>query len=172
MNNAASPFGSARFADTAEIRRAGMFRQNPDSLLLGFERDRPLWYEGAGGLVTIAGARTGKLSDVLGYNICSGIHALDAHPRSKGELAMVSLDQTADGKFCFYWIGRLHGLISHRVNPVDPIRKDSYSLISDVKVLAENMIPLSGSSSGDFFERRAREYFEALGLPSRNATAS
>jgi type IV secretion system protein VirD4 len=143
-----------------------MFRQNPDSLLLGFERDRPLWYEGAGGLVTIAGARTGKLSDVLGYNICSGIHAgsmLILDP--KGELAMVSLDQTADGKFCFYWNpGGLHGLISHRVNPVDPIRKDSRSLISDVKVLAENMIPLSGSSSGDFFERRAREYFEALAL--------
>ncbi|SDF61725.1 type IV secretory system conjugative DNA transfer family protein [Thalassobaculum litoreum] len=166
MSNAESPFGSARFSNLDEIKRAGMIRQKPDSLFLGFYDGHPLFSDAEGGWLQAAGARGGKLRDVLGYNICSGIYAgsmliLDM----KGELAMVSLDQTPDGKFCFYWNpDGLHGVISHRVNPVDPIRKDSRSLVSDVKVLAENMIPLSGSPAGEYFERRGREYFEALAL--------
>lgn len=166
MNNADAPFGSARFATEAEIRRAGMFRQTPDSLFLGFVGDRPLWYEGMGGMVTVAGARGGKLRDVLGYNTCSGIYAgsmivLDM----KGELSMVSQDQTPDGKFCITWNpAQHHGSVAHRINPPDSLRKGGPTLVSDLKVIAENMIPLSGSPQGQFFEGRAREYFEAVAL--------
>lgn len=159
-------YGSAGFATARDLSRAGMFRNGPDSLLISFWGKRPVYYSGPGGVALIAGARAGKLRDVLAYNICAGIHPstmllLDV----KGELAAISQDQTRDRKFCIYWNPRaLHGLPQNRVNPLDYIRADSASLHGDVKVFAENMIPLSGSPQSEFFELRAREFLEGICL--------
>jgi len=158
-------FGSAAFADARELASAGFFQQSPTSLLIGFFDGKPIWYHGAGGLLLTAGARSGKLRDILAYNLCAGIFsggslvALDM----KGELAAISQDQTPDGKFCAYWnpLG-LHGLPQNRLNPVSYIRQGSATLVSDVKVFTENMIPHSGSANGKYFEARARDIIEAL----------
>lgn len=165
-NNEIDRFGSAAFADRNAIARAGLFEQRPDSLLVGFLGDKPLWYDGAGGALLVAGARGGKLRDILAYNICTGIFAhsmviLDL----KGELAAISQNQTADGKFCAYWNPvALHGLPRDRINPVDYIRSDSPTLVSDAKVFCQNMIPPSGSAQGAYFEQRACEFLEGLVL--------
>jgi type IV secretion system protein VirD4 len=141
-----------------------MFTQTPDSLLIGFMGKRPLWYRGAGGVLLTAGARGGKLTTVLAYNICVGIYTpsmliLDM----KGELAAISQDQTPDRKHCFYWNpANLHGLPQHKINPLDYIKIESPSLISDVKVLTYNLIPPSGRTNGDYFGGRAREFLEAI----------
>ena len=164
LTNEIDRFGSAAFADRAEIARAGLFRQTPDSLLAGFFGDKPLWYGGAGGVLMVAGARGGKLRDILAYNLCTGICTgtvliLDM----KGECAAISRDQTADAKHCYYWNPcGLHGLPKNRINPVDYIRADSPSLVSDVKVFCENTVPPSGSANGAYFEGRARELIEAV----------
>ena len=165
FTNASTPFGSARFAGPEDIARAGLLARGPFSLLIGFVGNRPLWYCGMGGLVTVAGARSGKLRDLIGYNICQGIHPetmliLDI---KGGELAAVSRNQTGDGKFCIYWnpLG-LHGLPMNRINPVDYLRKDSGSLVSDTKVFCENMIVPSGGGNAVFFESRAHELLEAI----------
>lgn len=158
-------FGSASFADARSIAAAGLLRFSPTSLLIGFFEGKPLWYDGAGGLLLTAGARSGKLRDILAYNLCSGIYrggsllALDM----KGELAAISQDQTPDKKFCAYWnpLG-LHGLPQMRINPVSYITKSSPTLVSDVKVFTENMIPLSGSANAKYFEMRARDIVEAV----------
>ena len=158
-------FGSADFANGYDIGAAGMFTQSPTSLFLGFFEGKPLWYDGAGGLLLVGGARSGKLRDVLAYNLCTGIYSkgsllvLDM----KGELGAISQNQTADEKYAAYWNpAALHGLPQMRINPVDYIRKDNPTLYSDVKVFAENMIPRSGSLQGEYFEMRAREFLEAI----------
>ena len=157
-------FGSAEFCDQRELICAGMLKQHPHSLLVGFIENKPIWYSGAGGLLLIAGARGGKLRDVLSYNLCAGIHSpsmlvLDM----KGELSAIGHDQTPDRKHCIYWNpAALHGLPQHRINPVDYVRIESPSLISDVKVLAHNLIPPSGRHNGDYFEARAREFLEGI----------
>ncbi|MBK6897489.1 MAG: type IV secretory system conjugative DNA transfer family protein [Alphaproteobacteria bacterium] len=156
-------YGSAAFAERRELADAGFFRQTPTSLFVGFFDGQPLWYHGAGGLLLTAGARSGKLRDILAYNLCSGtfsggsLLALDM----KGELAAISQDQTPDQKFCAYWnpLG-LHGLPRNRLNPVSYIRQGSNTLVSDVKVFTENMIPLSGSANAQYFEMRARDILE------------
>jgi len=166
-DNSRFRFGSAGFASAREIARAGMFDQSASSLLVGFLGNKPIWYDGAGGLVLVAGARSGKLRDVLAYNICAGIHSptmvlLDM----KGELTAVAQNQTPDQKFNICWNpAKLHGLPQHRINPVDYLRIDSRSLVADTKVFCENIIPLSGSAQSEFFERRAQEYLEAIILP-------
>ena len=164
MDNVTYPHGSAAFASDREISRSGMLTQRPNSLLVGFHGKKPLFYSGMGGLLLTAGARGGKLKDVLAFNVCSGIYAhsmliLDM----KGELAAISRDQTPDRKFCIYLNpSSLHRLPQNRLNPVDYIQLSSPSLVSDVKVFAENIITASGSPQGQFFEGRAREFLEAI----------
>lgn len=166
LTNEIDRFGSAAFADERDIAAAGMFKQQPNSLLIGFWGKRPLFYSGQGGLLLTAGARGGKLKDVLAYNVCAGVcFSTMVILDMKGELAEISQDQTPDCKFNFYWNpAGLHGRPQHRINPVDYIHIDSPSLVSDIKVFCENMIPLSGSAGALYFEQRAREMLEGIVL--------
>lgn len=165
INNQMHPFGSARFAGPEEAARAGLFQRDPYSLLVGFLGHQPLWYSGMGGLLTVAGPRSGKGRDLLLYNICQGIHAppmiiLDI---KGGELAAISQNQTGDRKFCIYWNPRgLHGLPAHRINPLDYIRYGGNSEVSDLKTFIENAMPESGSPQSVYFESRARELVEGF----------
>jgi len=167
INNQLHPFGSARFAGPEDAARAGLFQRDPNALLVGFMGPHPLWYSGMGGLITVAGPRSGKGRDLLVYNICQGIHAptmliLDI---KGGELAAISQNQTGDGKFCIYWNPRrLHGLAAHRINPLDYIHADNPFLVSDTKTFIENALPPSGSSNSIYFEGRARELVEGMSL--------
>lgn len=164
LGNEFNRFGSAGFCSDVEVQRAGLLVQKPGSLLIGFAGKKPIFYDGDGGLLLTAGARGGKLTTVLAYNLCAGIHApsmlvLDM----KGELAAISQDQTPDLKHCIYWNpSGLHGLPQMRINPVDYVRIDSPSLISDVKVLCQNLIPPTGNRNSDYFEGRAREFLEGI----------
>lgn len=166
LDNEANRFGSAGFSGEVDLRRAGLFERRAGSLLIGFAGKRPIFYDGDGGLLLTAGARGGKLTTIIAYNLCAGIHApsmlvLDM----KGELAAISQDQTSDFKHCIYWNpAGLHGLPQMRINPVDYVRIDSPSLISDVKVLCQNLIPPSANKNSDYFEGRAREFLEGIML--------
>lgn len=158
-------FGSARFASRAEIARAGMFRQRPESLFCGYVDGKPLWYGGAAGALIQAGARSGKLTQFLGPNLFYGvlpktsIIMLDI----KGEGAAVSQNQTPDRKYCIYWNPTaMHGLAQHRINPVGFLNKNNPSLVADAQSLAENLCPRSDSPQGAYFELRAQSYLSAI----------
>lgn len=159
--NEAHRFGSARFATTAEITASGLFNKRPNSLFLGFHQGRALYYTGLAGLVTCAGARSGKLRDVIAYSTLYMRHSgtlivLDP----KGEIAAISALQN---KPCYHWnpLGQ-HGLPAQKINPVSYLRADSSSLISDIKTLCQNLIASSGAAAAAYFEDRARTYLEAL----------
>jgi len=167
FNNAANPFGSARFSGPEEAAAAGLFTREPHALLVGFMGNQPLWYSGFGGVLTVAGPRAGKGRDLLLYNICQGIHPetmiiLDI---KGGELAAVSRNQTGDHKFCIYWNPRkVGGLPAHRTNPVDYINAGNPFLISETKTFIENALPRSGAAQSVYFEGRAHEMVEGMVL--------
>ena len=162
LDNEYHRFGSARFAEEDEVARAGLFRKTPRSILIGFLGQRPLYWNGQGGMLLTAGARGNKLVDVISYAVCQGIYdgtlvCLDM----KGECSKIS--QILTRKFGIYWNpAHLHGMKCDRINPVDYIRADSPSLVSDVKVFCENMIPLTGAPGADYFEKRARQFLEGI----------
>ena len=127
----------------------------------------PIWYSDMGGAICVAGPRSGKLRDLLGYNICCGMYpgTLLILDIKGGELASISRFQVPDGKFCIYWNpARVPGLPYHRINPVAFIHVDSSTLVSDVKAFCENTIVSTGAAQSVFFEGRAREMLEALVL--------
>jgi len=169
IDNEQMRFGSAGFIGPKDPALRPYFSKSPDSLFMGFVGKRKLYWNGMGGALLVAGARAGKLRDMLAYTLLDGTYAgtlliLDM----KGELAAISQNQTrggkdGGGKHCIYWNpSNLHGLPQHRINPVDYIRIDSPSLVSDTKLYAENMIALTGSQGADYFERRGREFLEAI----------
>ncbi|MEM7667966.1 MAG: type IV secretory system conjugative DNA transfer family protein [Pseudomonadota bacterium] len=160
-------FGSAAFAEPKEIKAAGFYRKTPTALYIGHHNGRPLYWDGMGGVLMTAGARSGKLRDILADNVCSGtcqeLTLIILDP--KGELAAISQDQTPDDKYCLYWNpSSLHGLPEHRINPVGHLRWSSPTLVSDTKLLMDRLLPKSGSANARYFELSARRVGEALAL--------
>ncbi len=164
IDNSEVRFGSATAASYRDLKKAGMFDQQDNSLLVGFWGKKPLWYSGAGGWLICAGARSGKLRDLLAYNICAGIYTpscvlLDL----KGEGTYIGQDQTADNKFIVMWNPAfLHGLGCHRINPVGYITIDNLNLSSDVKMFCQNFLPISKAHNSEYFDRRAQEFLEGI----------
>ncbi|MFP7673702.1 type IV secretory system conjugative DNA transfer family protein [Marivita sp. S0852] len=165
FDNAANPFGSSSLATEAEMVAAGMFEWTPGSIYCGKAYGRRLWLDFAGGYVMTAGARTGKLRDILMQNICSGVLPNETILifDIKGELAVTSQDQNSDGKACLYLNPHgLHGMPQHKLNPVAHIRWSSLTLISDIKVMLEGLLPQSGAAQAKYFELNAARIAEAL----------
>ncbi|MEM7060255.1 MAG: type IV secretory system conjugative DNA transfer family protein [Pseudomonadota bacterium] len=160
-------FNSARFSTRSEIKEAGYFEKTPTSVFAGFHGRRPLWYDGDGGIIMEAGARAGKLRDILAFLLCSGIHEGGSLAvfDPKGELAAISQNQTPDGKHCRYWnpLG-LFGFPQDKVNPFGHLTRSSFSLISDLKTSVSALIPSSGAAQALYFELNARRYLEAVAL--------
>lgn len=157
-------YGSARSATRGEVARAGLFKKKPNSFFIGKFGRTPMYWPGAGGVLLTAGPRGGKLATILAYSILTGtLHSNLLILDLKGELAAISQDQTADWKFALWWNpAHLHGLLCHRVNPLDYLTIESRTLVSDTKVLCENLIPSSGAPQADYFEKRGRKYLEAI----------
>lgn len=162
-------FGSAAFAAEPNIYRAGLLA--PAGPLLGYVNDAALRVNGDAPIITIGGAGSGKLRDVLAYNVCGArlqdgswhapMRVLVNDPR--GELAAISIqNHVRFGRpaYCINPFG-LHGLPSNRVNPWDIIKPDSATFHADVKLVVADLISLSGSANGQYFELRAREWTEA-----------
>lgn len=162
-------FGSARWATSGDVARAGL--HGTSGPFLGFLGQRTLRLAGDAPLITFGGAGSGKLRDCLAYNLC-GLHdskGLWHAPRRmlindpRGELAAISIsNQIRLGKaaYCINPFG-LHGLPRHRVNPWNILRKGSTTFHADVKLLVNDLITLPANGDG-YFGRRARELSEAL----------
>lgn len=164
-------FGSAAFATEAEIEAAGLFTYTPDAVYAGlFEGARGLrviWYKGMGGILLTAGARAGKLRDILLMSVCAGalrsqnLVCLDV----KGELAYQAQDQTADRKHALHWNpSGQHGLPQTRINPLGFLKRESPYLVEDAKEYCLNAIPADGNAQGAYFKDNARIILEAMCL--------
>ena len=163
-------FGSAAFAADADLERAGLLRSSGP--LLGYVQGSALRIKSDAPIITVGGAGSGKLRDLLAYHVC-GSRLADgrwhAPPRvlvndPRGELAAISIhNQVRFGRpaFCINPYA-LHGLPHHRVNPWDVLKPGSPTFHADIKLVVADLISLSGSANGQYFELRAREWTEAL----------
>ena len=86
-------FGSAKWASPEQVQRAGLY--GPRGLFLGFFEGRPLHLESDAPLITIGGAGSGKLRDILAYNICGHSDTASTFRLDpKGELTAISIQNS------------------------------------------------------------------------------
>ena len=164
-DNAANRFGKSRFATAEDLEAAGLFEKHPHSIFVGFFEGQPVYFHGPAGMTLTAGARSGKLRDVLAYNLLPGTcqqNAVMLDPKKEGYA--ISANQTPDGKFVGCWDPAGLGGLQDRIDPLPTMTLSNPNLVSHIKVLWENLIASSNSNSGPYFEELARVYGEALSL--------
>lgn len=157
-------FGSASWASEADLRRAGLF--GGKGLPIGYFGNNPLHLDSDAPILTIGGAGSGKLRDILGYVVCTAgdQRMLIFDPR--GELAAISLHnfiRFGASAWCWNPVA-LHGHIlpQHRLNPLDILKPGDPRLHADCKAIAESLIPLPGGDKTPYFEQRARQWLEVI----------
>ncbi len=156
-------FGSAGWAGEADLRRAGLF--GGSGLHLGFAGKRQLRLQSDAPVILFGGSGSGKTRDFLGYVVCDspGVPMITLDPR--GELGAISFNtQAQNNEHGYYWnpMGIGDWLPQHSVNPLDILGMHAPTFHADVGFITEGLIPLSGSSSGQYFELRGREWVGAI----------
>lgn len=155
-------FGSAGWADEPQMRRAGLF--GSDGLPIGFYRGRQLRLPGDAPMITIGGAGSGKMRDVLGHVFAaSGQHSIiGVDPR--GEMRAVSQPALAHNHTeAFSWDPySQNGLPQHRCNPLDVIIPREPTFHADCKLVARSLVAVTSRAEGKYFEQRACGWTEAL----------
>lgn len=162
IDNEEFRFGSAAWSTERDIRAAGLFE--PRGPQIGFVGEHPLFLASDAPMITIGGAGSGKLRDLLAYVLCNltidRLFVLD--PR--GELGAISIHNFApNGVHAWFFNPTGYaGLPQHRCNPLDILKPDHPRLHADSKMIAESLVPFSGNDNGRYFEQRARDWIEAL----------
>ncbi|MEO1242781.1 MAG: type IV secretory system conjugative DNA transfer family protein [Pseudomonadota bacterium] len=167
-NNAYNPHGSAQFANLGSLERGGFLNAGADKVLLGFANGHPLFFGGQGGITTVAGARSGKLTSAIAYAALGS--SWDQHSiflDVKSEIAGISeLAVTQSGRHGIYWSPvKLPGApTQHRINPLDFATADSPSLIDDLQMLSANLVQKSNAKNGNFFDSFGKQILDSVNI--------
>ncbi|ODA66580.1 Conjugal transfer protein TraG [Methyloligella halotolerans] len=155
-------FGSAAWAGEYGLGAAGLFKHKGPQI--GYFGSKPLHLDSDAPMLTIGGAGSGKLRDIIGYVVCNspGQRMIALDPR--GELSAISFHVHAQNdEYAYFWnpFG-LHGLPQHACNPLDILEATSPNFHADCKFVARALVPVSGAAEGKYFEQRASAWIEAL----------
>lgn len=160
------PFGSARFANATEVRRA--FRKG-GGIPIGFFAGRLLFHSHQAGALLIGGAGSGKFVSVLAHLMADQGRGKDQPPRyaildPKGELAAVIGRGLVHAGVHVYCINpyRLHGLPDHSIALLAHLVPDAPLLVADSRRVARTLLLESGGGEARFFEQKAQNWLDAL----------
>lgn len=155
-------YGTASFAEDYQIREAGLFK--PKGPQIGFYDNKPIFMDGDAPMITIGGAGSGKLRDLLGFVVCNSPNQNMVVLDPRGELCAISHHvHAANNDYAYSWNPfHLHDLPNHSCNPLDilDIRANNFHALC--KFVVEGLIGLTGSANGQYFELRARDYLEKI----------
>lgn len=155
-------FGSSRWANRHQIRRARLFERK--GLPIGYFDGHPIFLDGDAPMITIGGAGSGKFRDLLGYVVCNspGENMIVLDPRGEANAVSRGIHgPNGDYAYSFNPMG-IASLPCHACNPLDVLDPSLPYFHSDCKAVAESLIPLSGSSNGQYFEIAARVWLAAI----------
>ncbi len=155
-------FGSASWANEHDLKRAGLM--NGRGLQIGYASNKPLCLETDAPIITIAGAGSGKMRDLLALAVARNAGRRNFILDPRGEIASVTMVNFAfERSYLYCWNPTgMRGLPQHRMNPLDILKLNDPHFHADCKFIAESLIPASGASNGRYFELRAREWVENI----------
>lgn len=110
--------GDARFATTSDLKKTGLFKQTPQSILIGKYKGRYLWLNGAQHVIMVAPTRSGKTTSVAIPVLCTyqeSMVVLDM----KGELRKLASGRRQQmGQRIYVWAPYDEEGRTHRFNPM------------------------------------------------------
>lgn len=159
------PYGSARFANDLEVRRAF---QSQGGIPFGFYKGRKLFHSKKAGMLLIGGAGSGKFTSVLSHIINAGGRGGESARYAifdpKRELRAVLEPYLASIGAAVYEINPygVHGAQGNRLSLLAHLTPDSPRLVADSRRAARTFIPESETGRDQFFEQKAQNWLDAI----------
>ncbi|MEP7185129.1 MAG: type IV secretory system conjugative DNA transfer family protein [Rhodanobacter sp.] len=154
--------GDASFAEMGDLRKAGLLKQTPQSILIGKYKGRYLWLGGAQHVITISPTRSGKTTSVaipvlLSY--LQSVVVLDL----KGELYKATSGwRQAQGQTIRVWAPYDEAGNTHRFNPMTLLADmDAGKRLGDIQTIAAILYP-DEQSKDPFWTSQSRTAFTAF----------
>lgn len=159
---AESLHGNARFANLADLKRAGLLKQTPQSLLIGKYKGRYLWLGGAQHAMAISPTRSGKTTSIaipvlLSY--AQSMVVLDL----KGELFKATSGwRAAQGHAIHVWAPYDDEGRTHRFNPLTLLAGlDAGKRLGEIQTIAAILYP-DEPGKDPFWTSQSRAAFAAF----------
>jgi type IV secretion system protein VirD4 len=166
--------GDARFASAGEIFRGqwqwrGMrlvfspprLNTNGDGILVGRYRGNYLFFGGAQFVILMAPTRSGKGVSAVVPNLLVFKDSVVCLDIKQENFNLTSKYRQTHGQRVFLWNPFANDLLTHRYNPLGPVRSDSFR-VSDINSIAAIFYP--GNGKDPFWDRQARNLFKGLAL--------
>ncbi len=154
--------GDARFATLSDLKKAGLLKQTPQSILIGSCKGRYLWLGGTQHVITISPTRSGKTTSIaipvlLSYQ--ESVVVLDL----KGELYKATSGwRQAQGHAIRVWAPYDEAGQTHRFNPMTPLAgMDPGKRIGEIQTIAAILYP-DEAGKDPFWTAQSRAAFTAF----------
>ncbi|MGN6738821.1 type IV secretory system conjugative DNA transfer family protein [Dyella sp.] len=154
--------GDARFATMADLKKAGLLRQTPQSILIGSYKGRYLWLGGAQHVITISPTRSGKTTSIAIPVLLSYQHSMVVLDL-KGELFKATSGwRQAQGHSIRVWAPYDESGLTHRFNPMTPLAgMDAGKRIGELQTIAAILYP-DEAGKDPFWTSQSRAAFTAF----------
>ncbi|QSQ54619.1 type IV secretory system conjugative DNA transfer family protein [Xanthomonas translucens pv. undulosa] len=159
---AESTHGDARFADLRDLKKAGLLKQTPQSILIGKYKGRYLWLGGAQHVIAISPTRSGKTTSIAIPVLLSYMHSMVVLDL-KGELHKATSGwRQAQGHRIRVWAPYNDAGMTHRFNPMTLLAWTTPDKrLGDIQTIAAILYP-DEQGKDPFWTSQSRAAFSAF----------
>lgn len=167
--------GNAHFATGFEVNKAGFFKQEEQSIIIGKKYGVPLYANGFEHVLVFAPTGSGKTRSI-------GIPNLFQYPYSVvcNDVKLTMFKTTSGyreqvlGHRCYCWAPASEDRKTHRYNPLSSISNDKFQRITDIQRIAHILMP-DNKKSDPIWQQASRKLFKVavlylLDTPDRPTT--
>lgn len=139
---ASRALGSAHFANGLEIKKAGLFEKEDESLIIGKKFGRPIYSNGFEHILVFAPTGSGKTRSIAIPNLFSYSYSVACNDVKFSLFKTTSgFREQVFGHKCYCWALADMKSRTHRYNPFDLISKDKMLRMIDIQRIAHTWIP-------------------------------
>jgi len=156
--------GNAHFASGLEVQRAGFFKQEPESIIIGKKYGAPIYANGFEHVLVFAPSGSGKTRSVSIPNLFFYPYSVVCNDVKLTQFKATSgfREKVLDNKI-YCWAPANPEFKTHRFNPLSLISNDEIRRITDIQRIAHILIP-DNPKAEPIWTRAARNLFKALVL--------